>query len=300
MVRGSGLQGDVADEAVWWYRDGAATLGPVSLVELQRLAEGPLGSATFVWRKTFGDTWKRLDDVFAASDAIDVPPSNDYGRWTESFAGFAADPKRSQWSWLGIFGPFTYLYLGMWRRALVILSVSMSFELLIAIADYGRESKDYILPDLLILSFCVRNLKRDYYNYRVLGEPMWPRLRVMRDGYACGIVAFALFVMLGVAQLGNPADTLIADVAGVWQSDGANVVIDVAGKTKTITYGGTSHAVRLRSVNGVNEVIVFEDIRHPTTLITLSKQWSEAHDKYSVDLMVDDQFMANLLYVRPV
>ena len=297
---GTDLGSGTADEAIWWYRDGATTQGPVSVTDLLKIAEGPLGPAMLVWRKTFGASWKRLDAMLAASGAIEAPPTTDYGRWTDSFAKFSADPAKNQPSWLGILGPFAYLYLGMWRRALIILSASLSFEILFALAEYGSESRTHVLPGILILSFCVRNLKRDYYSFRVLGEQMWPRLHVMRNGFACGGAVLFLVIALALVQLSDPADTMVADVAGVWQSDGANVVIDVAGLTKTITYGGVSHAVRMASVDGRNSVVVFEDVRSPKTLFTLQKHVSETDGTYSVDLLVDDQLVANLLYVRPV
>ena len=79
---------------------------------------------------------------------------------------------------------------------------------------------------------------------------MWPRLPFMTDGRVCGSVAAVL------VPLGNPADGLLTDVAGVWQAGDGNVVIDVAAGEKSIDWGDRRHAVRVATVE--DDGLVFQ------------------------------------------
>ena len=290
---------DDGTDAAWWFRDGAGRSGPVSTDELRRLAEGPLGPATLVWRKAFGERWKRLDEALGSSGTMEGPPSRDYGRWTRSFEAFEVNPDKKQFSWLGIFGVAAYLGLGMWRRALVLIAILLAWRFVLEVANVPPGHSRTVMV-AFVIGFAICNLKRDYYRHRVLGETMWRPMRFMTPAWACGgaVAVLALLLIMNAAY--DPAGAMVSQVAGVWQSDGINVVVDVEGDKKTVSFDGKTYPVAIRSFNDDNETIVFQDTSNPSTLITLQKIWDDKHESFQLALILNDRLLANLLYVRPV
>ena len=290
-----------AAEAEWWYRTAGGTAGPVSAAELRRLSsDGPLGGDTLVWRKGFGDHWRRLVEALAPAEKVG-PPLVDYGRWAKAFAAVEANPGKLQWSWLGVFGPLAYLCLGMWRKALVILTVAWLVQIVFAFADWDHGSQAHVKPLVPVLLFTAWRLKSDLYRHRVLGEVMWPALRFMTKGWICGPVAAAALVLLLVAGMGNPVDGMIRNVDGVWQVEGAadQVVFDVASGTKTITYGGHTRAVRLAKVDDDGDGIVFDGPAERGRRIAIRKHLSDDNTTYTLDLFEDGELLANLAFLKP-
>ena len=120
----------------------------------------------------------------------------------------------------------------------------------------------------------------------------------MTDGRVCGSVAAVALVAAALVPLGNPADALMADVAGVWQQDGENVVIDVAGGDKRIDWGDRRRALRVASVE--EDGLVFKQSSGDGKPITLRKRWSDDRSTYTLDLFEGDELLANLKYLKPL
>ena len=299
MTHLAGTGDDGAADATWWFKDGAGRSGPVTTSELRRLAQGSLGPATLVWRNAFGDRWRRLDDALGSS-AVAGPPSPEHGRWTEAFEAFEADPDRRQWSWLGLLAIPAYLWLGMWRRALVMVSFIMACDLVFALAEVPPGSRLRYAPVVALASFSVRNLKRDLYRHRVLGETMWRPLVFLARPWACAGLPTLLFVGLVLASMPAEEGTIVAEVAGVWQDDGIDVVADVAGEAKTISVDGRTVRVRLAALDEVRETVVFTDVADPRHTFTFQRNWNEKRDQHTMGLLVDDRLRGNLLFVRPL
>ena len=285
------------DEAGWWYKDAGGSLGPVTASELGRLVDtGLLRRDVLVWTDGYGSHWKRFDDADARPDR--GPPQADYGRWSKPFAKIEADPKARPRSLFGFFfGPFAYFRYGMWTKGLMIAATWQIVTLILIIAqDVGGTSLK-VVPAFPLMIYCARNLKRDYYKFRVLGERVWPRFRRLDNVLALSFTCVALFLAIGFAKLANPVDSLAFDVAGVWESDDVKIFVDTADNYKTITYDGVSHHVEVRSVDNINDVIVFVDTQDPSTIMTFSKLVEG--DKYSLDFRINDTPAGNFLYLRP-
>ena len=154
------------------------------------------------------------------------------------------------------------------------------------------------VPVFPLMVFCNRNLKYDYYRHRVLGERVWPRFARLDNVPACAAACVVLFLAVGFAEDANPVDGLVSNIVGVWEADDLKLVIDTAGARKTITYDGLSHRVTMRSVDATQGAIVFAT-DDSGALITLRKH-VEPNGMYSLDVSVDDHFVGNFLYLRPV
>ena len=287
----------------WWYKDGSVHKGPASAEELRRLANiGILQASSLVWQEGSGPHWRRLAETeLWQLDAAKGPPS-DHGRWSKVFAKLDAKPEARPWSWLGFFlGPVAYFLLGMWTRGLIItsgfLAACLALIMVENAADYPTSLK---IPSVLLTIFCSRSLKRDYYRFRILGERVWPSLRGADNVLACSAASGLLFLAVGFAQLNNAADSLSDDVAGVWENETTKVVNALDEFDKTITYDGVTHYVAIKSVDGAAGVIVFRDLHDPKLLITFQKRLSEDGKTYSLDFLVNDEVVGNLVYARPV
>ena len=287
-------------EDAWWYKDGGDPRGPVKAVELCRLAEaGALRRDALVWTDGYGSHWRRLDE---AGIRLGGPPPADHGSWAKVFARMEADPKARPGSWFGFFlGPLAYFRYGMWTKGLLITATWLAIMLVVTLAEDAAGASLRGLPAFPLMIFCAHNLKRDYYRYRVLGERVSPRFRRL-DNVAVGIAAcLMLFLAVCWAELANPVDGLSTEVAGVWEGDGFDVVVDTAGLVKTIDYEGVRYQVRVRSFDDTNGVIVFADTRDPGMLLTFVKHPEEGRDegKYSLDFRFNDVLVGNLRYLRP-
>ena len=285
----------------WWYRATGGTSGPVSTAELRRLSSGgPLDGDTPVWRKGDGAHWRRLAEALAPAQRSG-PPAADHGRWAKTFAAIEANPRKLRWSWLGLLGPIAYLCLGMWRKALVIVTAAWLVYAVIGIAQWERGSHVVGLPAGFVLMFCAQRLKTDLYRHRVLGETMWPALRVMAPAWVCGPVAAVAFLALVLVKAANPADAMLGDVAGVWQSgEGATVVLDVGGTAKRIAYGTHKVTVQVEKVDDDGEGLVFDVLWGEPKRIAVRKHWSDDHATYTLDVYQGDELMANVAFLKPV
>ena len=288
-------------EEAWWYKDGGDPRGPVTAVELRRLVEGgALRRDALVWTDGYGSHWRRLDETGVRLG--EGPPPADHGPWAKVFARIEADPKARPGSWLGFFlGPLAYFRYGMWTRGLLILAAWQVMMLAVIVAEDAAGASLKGLPAFPLMIFCAHNLKRDYYRFKVLGERVWPRFRRLDNVPVCAAACVALFLAAGCAELANPVDGLSTEVAGVWEGDGFDVVVDTAGRVKTIDYEGTRYQVRVRSFDDANGVIVFADTRDPDMLLTFVKHLEEGRDegKYSLDFRFNDVPVGNLRYLRP-
>lgn len=299
---GPALTNDGMSE-VWFYRRNGETSGPVSESNLQGLlGQCVIDGSTLIWREDFGNHWKRFDETPAwQRPQTPAAPPTSYGRWSKSFQKFDAKPKSIQWSFGGIiFGPLEYFFLGMWSKGLVIVSAYLAATLMITLFHNLTETSPTALPSILPGVLCAVLVKRDYYRFRVLGERMWPTLRILKKPYIAG----GLVVLMAIANIAaltlNSPSMLSVDVSGVWQHDDLNVVIDTAGAKKTMRFNGSVMPVTIKSVDGGSDIIVFQEEKAPKKLITLRKKWDEDHQSFSLDMYLDDQFMAHLDYIRPL
>lgn len=285
-------------EAAWWYKAGGGSMGPVTAAELARLAAaGVLRRDAPVWTDGFGSLWKRLDE--AGVRLGEGPPPDDHGPWADAFARIEADPKARPRSWLGaVLGPVAYFRHGLWTKGLLILAAWLAVMLAATLVQDGLGMSVIALPLFPLMVFCSRNLKYDYYRYRVLGERVWPRFARLDNVPACAVACVLLFLAVGVAEDANPVDGLNSNIVGVWQADDLKIVIDTAGEKKTITYDGLAHRVTMRNIEATQGVIVFAT-DDSGALITLSKH-VDPNGTYSLDVSVDDAFIGNFLYLRPV
>ncbi len=291
-----------SEEAAWWYKDTGVEKGPASAVELGRLAViGILRADTLVWQSGFGPLWRRLDETDMWKPGVAAPPSADHGRWTKAFAKLGANPKARPGSWLGFFfGPLAYFYLGMWTKGLVITSGWLAGVLAVTLVQDAMDvPTSTTLPNIALAFFCAHNLKRDYYLFRVIGERVWPSLRMADNVLACCATPVLLMTGIGIASFVNAPDRMTELVAGVWADGPLKVVNDIEGRRKTITYGGVMHRVKMESVDLYAQQIVFRDDALPNTLYTFQKHHTDDPTIFTLDFLVNDELVGNMVYVRP-
>lgn len=198
-------KGASVDTKDWWYEDDGETKGPVSgkwllaLIGNQRLRPDALA-----WREGFGDQWKPIDQTELLAKGTTTPNQmgDDDPKWQKTFAAFdAATDFHYERSWAAlIFGPLYYFYLGMWRKGLVIVGISIWASLVV---EAVSAVVGLTLPQKALgfgaNAFCCVYAKRDYYQLKRFGQRMWPALSWLDSRWTIAALLVSPMLLVTVA-----------------------------------------------------------------------------------------------------
>lgn len=173
--------------------------------------------------------------------------------------------KHSIWGF--VFGPFYYLYKGLYKKSLLIFSL-MSFYFLILDAfsylyDIEISNKIYSIPGEVI---CAMFVNRDLYMLHRRNETVWPRLKALENWKATAIVAvvsLSSFLYFSFAIEPELNGVMVKNVSGNWgrDSDGIFVEMRLQGTAKYIKINDSFYKVRVKKID-VDSVIL-ENISSP-------------------------------------
>ena len=228
-------------DGTWWYCLSDGSHGPVSDEQLQSLiAQKVIDRSTQVWRSDFGQDWKRLDQTSLweepSSSSINTRSMKAESQTTFETTGvqirtpvsaksgsFGKGIVRNvlnRWSdasLLGlIFGPAYYIYLRMWRKAFVIIGLSI-FCMIGASWLQGLFNSNLTQCIFIVMQlFCCKSVKSDYRRLEEVSETIWPEVIFL--GNTKGLVAlFVAIFSLGLIRENSGSNGPFT--LGTWQAD---------------------------------------------------------------------------------
>jgi hypothetical protein len=167
--------------------------------------------------------------------------------------------KHSIWGF--VFGPFYYLYKGLYKKSLLIFS-SMSIYFLILSAfsylyNFEISNKIYSIPGEVI---CAMFVNRDLYMLHTRNETVWPQLKVLENWKATAIVAVvsvsSLFCFV-FAMEPELNEVMAKNVSGNWgsESDGLFLEMRLQGGAKHLKINDSFYKVKVEKLD-VDSVIL--------------------------------------------
>lgn len=193
--------------------------------------------------------------------------------------------KHSLWGFL--FGPFYYLYKGLYTKGLLLFSLIFTYCLVLSAISYlfdiSINDKIFSIPGEVV---CAMFVNRDLYMLHKRSEAVWPQLKLFESRIATAIVMVAslsslLYFVIEIEPEVN--EVMVKNVSGNWGrvSDSLFVELELQGGDKHVKINDSSYKVRVKKLD-VDSVILKNTSSPNPTNFSFHVAWDSSGESFKL------------------